>query len=79
MIVLYTVQITPRDGEVWHLLPKDVATSKSPEVLYICPNGKTASAHVVSARGNHRRTQTRELGDRWICEGADAIMQPRDQ
>ena len=77
---LNAVKITARDEEVLHLLVLGCSSKEIAGSLKISPRTVKQYLRTLFLRvGISERPGTREVGDRWICEAADGILQPRDQ
>jgi hypothetical protein len=81
MINLAAIKTTPRDEEeVLSLLAQGCSHQEIAGSLYINPGAvKTAPAHVVPARRNHRRPHAGQAGDHNRRPGGDGAIEPRDQ
>jgi len=79
MINLDAIKITPRDEEVLRLLAQGCSNKEIAGHLHISPYRKTTPPHALPARRNYRRPQARKTCHRYVCQGADGIMHPRDQ
>jgi len=60
-------------------LPKGCSNKEIAGSLNISPRTVKQHLRTLFLRGNHRRPEAGEVSDRRIREGADGIMQPRDQ
>jgi DNA-binding CsgD family transcriptional regulator len=80
MINLDAVKITPRDEEVLKLLAQGCSNKEIAGTLNISP--RTVKQHLrplFLRAGITDGAQARKVGHRRICQGADGVMQPRDQ
>jgi len=79
MINLDAVKITPRGGEVCTCLPKDARTGNRPKSRHQSAHGDTAFAYVVLRTGITEGRKRAKVATAGFCEGANGVMQPRDQ